>query len=150
MVRHTRKSLGPKVLATRMVRDYVRELHAPAVGNARMLNADYAGAAKLAAWKKRVTTGWPSVRVERVESSGVGEAAEVGALLSVPAFVSPGELTPDDVHVQVLHGNIDTKDVLTDVTVQDLDLAESYDGGRYRFNGPSSSTAAARSARQCG
>jgi hypothetical protein len=26
--------------------------------------------------------------------------------------------------------------VLTDVTVQDLDLAESYDGGRYRFDGP--------------
>jgi glycogen phosphorylase len=101
-----------------------------------MLNADYAGAAKLAAWKKRVKTGWPSVRVEHVESSGVGDAAEVGALLSVRAFVSLGELTPDDVHVQVLHGKIDSNDVLTDVTVQDLDLAESYDGGRYRFDGP--------------
>ena len=30
MVRHTLKSLGPKVLATRMVRDYVRELYTPA------------------------------------------------------------------------------------------------------------------------
>jgi starch phosphorylase len=135
MVRHTLKSLGPEVLATRMVRDYVRELHAPAAGNARMLNANYAGAAKPTTWKKRVTTGWPSVRVERVESSGVGDAAEADALLSVPAFVSPGELTPDDVHIQVLHGKIDSNDVLTDVTVQDLYLAESYDGGRYRFNG---------------
>ena len=35
MVRHTLKSLGPKVLATRMVRDYVRQLYAPAAGNAR-------------------------------------------------------------------------------------------------------------------
>ncbi len=69
-----------------------------------MLNADYAGAAKLAAWKKRVKTGWPGVRVEHVESSGVGDAAEVGALLSVRAFVCLGELTPDDVHVRVLHG----------------------------------------------
>ena len=91
-----------------------------------MLNADYVGAAKLAAWKKRVKTGWPSVRVEHVESSGVGDAAEVGALLSVRTFVSLGELTPDDVHVQVLHGKIDSNDVLTGVTVQDLDLAESY------------------------
>ncbi len=101
-----------------------------------MLNADYAGAAKLAAWKRRVKTGWPSVRVEHVESSGVGDAAEVGALLSVRTFVSLGELTSDDVHVQVLHGKIDSNDVLTGVTVQDLDLAESYDGGRYRFDGP--------------
>ena len=29
MVRHTLKSLGPKVLATRMVRDYVRKLYTP-------------------------------------------------------------------------------------------------------------------------
>ena len=29
MVRHTLKSLGPKVLATRMVRDYVRQLYTP-------------------------------------------------------------------------------------------------------------------------
>ena len=55
-----------------------------------MLNDDDAGAAKPAAWKKRVKTGWPSVRVEQVESSGVGDAAEVGALLSVRAFVSLG------------------------------------------------------------
>jgi starch phosphorylase len=101
-----------------------------------MLNDDDAGAAKPAAWKKRVKTGWPSVRVEQVESSGVGDAAEVGALLSVRAFVSLAELTADDVHAQVLHGKIDSNNVLTGVTVQDLDLAESYDGGRYRFDGP--------------
>jgi hypothetical protein len=32
----------------------------------------------------------------------------------------------------------------------DLDLAESYDGGRSRFDGPSSSTPAAPSAIPCG
>ena len=68
MVRHTLKSLGPKVLATRMVRDYVRNLYAPAAVNARALNSDYAGAAELAAWKKQVRAGWPDVRVEHVES----------------------------------------------------------------------------------
>ena len=39
-------------------------------------------------------------------------------------------------HAQVLHGKFDSNDVFTGVTVQDLDLAESYDGGRYRFGGP--------------
>ena len=135
MVRHTLKSLGPKVLATRMVRDYVRELYEPAAGNARLLNADYAGAGELAAWKKKVKAAWPSVRVEHVESSGVGDAAEVGAVLSVRAFVSIGDLTPEDVHVQVVHGRIDSNDLLTETTVSALHLAETYDGGRYRFDG---------------
>jgi starch phosphorylase len=37
--------------------------------------------------------------------------------------------------VQLLHGKIDSNDLLTEVTVRDLTLAESYDGGRYRFDG---------------
>ena len=39
-------------------------------------------------------------------------------------------------HVQVLHGKIDCNDMLTDGGEQDLELAESCDGGRYRFDGP--------------
>jgi len=37
-----------------------------------------------------VAESWPCVRVEHVESSGAGDAAEVGALLSVRAFLSLG------------------------------------------------------------
>jgi hypothetical protein len=36
----------------------------------------------------------------------------------------------------LLHGKIDCNDVLTGVTVQDLEPAESCVGGRYRFDGP--------------
>ena len=53
MVRHT-WTLGPEVLATRMVRDYVRQLYAPAAANARALNSDFVGARDLAHWKDRV------------------------------------------------------------------------------------------------
>ena len=60
MVRHTLKSLGPKVLATRMVRDYVQQLYTPAAVTAAPLNDDYAGAAELAAWKKRVKAAGPA------------------------------------------------------------------------------------------
>ena len=45
MVRHTLKSLGPKVVATRMVRDYVQQLYAPAAQSAARLAAgDYKAA----------------------------------------------------------------------------------------------------------
>ena len=78
MLRHTLKSLGPKVLATRQVRDYVRELYAPAAHTSRALNSDYTGARELAQWKQHVRGAWGSVRVEHVDSEGVGDAAEVG------------------------------------------------------------------------
>lgn len=135
MLRHTLKSLGPKVLATRMVRDYVRQLYAPAAVNARRLNSDYAGAVELAAWKKRVKGAWPTVRVEHVESSGVGDAPEVGATMHVRAFVALGELDPADVAVQLVHGRTTSEDELVDTGSVELTVAESYDGGRHRFDG---------------
>ncbi|MGZ4445831.1 MAG: alpha-glucan family phosphorylase [Nocardioides sp.] len=135
MLRHTLKSLGPKVLATRMVRDYVRQLYTPAAGNARLLNSDYHGAAELAAWKKRVRAGWPAVRVEHVESSGISDAPEVGDTLSARAFVALGDLSPADVDVQLVHGVITSEDDLVGTHLQTLALAESYEGGRHRFDG---------------
>ena len=135
MVRHTLKSLGPKVLATRMVRDYVRQLYTPAAITGRKLNSDYTGAAELSAWKQQVRAGWSGVRVEHVESSGVGDAPEIGTLLSVRAFVSLGELSAEDVDVQLLHGVINGDDELVDTTIESLGLAETYQGGRHRFDG---------------
>ncbi len=135
MVRHTMKSLGPKVLADRMVRDYVNQLYTPAARSSRTLNGSYAGAADLADWKRRVRAGWSSVAVDHIESSGVNDAPELGQVLEVSAFVSLGDLSPSDVEVQVVHGRIQHEDDLVDTTVADLEHVETYEGGRHRFAG---------------
>ncbi len=135
MVRHTLKSLGPKVLATRMVRDYVRQLYTPAAVTGRRLNSDYSGAAELSAWKQRVRGAWHGVRVEHVESSGIGDAPEIGTVLSVRAFVSLGDLAPEDVDVQLVHGVIDSEDTLVASATETLTPVEGYQGGRHRFDG---------------
>jgi len=135
MVRHTLKSLGPKVLATRMVSDYVTELYGPAAVAGRRLNADYQGAARLAEWKQRIRTGWPAVRVEHVESQGVGDSPEVGATLTVEAYVGLGDLVPADVDVQLVHGVVTAEDTLVNTRVESLAAVESYEGGRHRFDG---------------
>jgi starch phosphorylase len=134
MVRHTLQTLGPQVLASRMVRDYVHALYSPACRSAHSLDDDgYAGARELAEWKARVRAAWGGVRVDHVEALGVGDVPEVGATLEVRAFVSLGELTPDDVEVQVVHGRVDEQDQLTDTGVVPLRHAEAYEGGRHRY-----------------
>ena len=51
MVRHTLSTLGPKVLASRMVHDYVQQLYTPAAVSARATQANnFALAKELAAW----------------------------------------------------------------------------------------------------
>src|SRR6202044_2371473 len=69
-IRHALRSLGPKVQAERMVREYVNALYVPAAAATRALtDADGFGPAReLAAWKQRVIEAWPQVRIEHVES----------------------------------------------------------------------------------
>ncbi|GAA3536962.1 alpha-glucan family phosphorylase [Nocardioides daeguensis] len=135
MLRHTWANLGPKVLATRMVRDYVEQLYAPAAHNARALAAVENGARDLAAWKAHVRDAWDGVRVEHVEAEGIGDVAEVGAVLHVRSYVALGDLAPHDVEVQLVHGRVDAEDDIVAASVVPLRLVESYDGGRHRFDG---------------
>ncbi len=136
MVSHTLQTLGPKVLASRMVTDYVEQLYTPAARSGWSLNgAGYPGARDLAAWKGRLRAAWPAVRVDHVESSGVSDAPQVGDVLSVRAFVSLDGLATDDVRVQVVHGRVSETDELADTESVDLVHAETYEGGRHRFEG---------------
>jgi len=113
-IRHTFRSLGPKVQAERMVREYVTALYVPAAAASRDL-ADAEGfgpARELAAWKHRVIQAWPRVRVEHVESEAAGQApsSSLGSALTVRVSVALGELTTDDVAVEVVYGRPDDAD----------------------------------------
>ena len=136
MVRHTLATLGPKVQATRMVREYVERLYVPAAAAGRALDGvGYAGARDLAAWKASVRAAWEHVGVDHVESVGVDEVAHVGDTLHVRAYVSLGSLRPEDVAVQAVHGRVSESDELSAVRHQDLAWVEAYEAGRHAFAG---------------
>ncbi len=134
-VRHTLATLGPKVQATRMVREYITELYTPTAEFYRALNAGDRGAAvELADWKARVHEAWPGVRVDHVESEGLHEAVKVGDHVTVKAFVSLGALRPEDVEVQVNYGRVGEDDEIDDFGTAELSLTDTYEGGRYQFS----------------
>ena len=135
MVRRTLQHLGPQVLASRMMHDYVERLYLPGAQSARALAAGGTGASELAEWKRRVRADWHSVGVEHVESEGVSDTPQVGEVLGVRAFARLGSLRPDDVDVQLVHGQARTDDQLSEPVAVSLRLAESYDGGHHRFDG---------------
>lgn len=136
MVRHTLATLGPKVQATRMVADYVAHLYAPASAAGASLAADdRAAAAALADWRARVRAAWPRVSVDHVDSGGVGASPQVGDRLHVQAWVALGDLTPDDVEVQVLHGPVGPDDEIAEFHVTALRLDDTYEADRYGYSG---------------
>jgi starch phosphorylase len=136
MIRHTLLSLGPKVQAERMVRDYVSALYTPAAASSRSLAASsFAGARSLATWKARVRTAWPDVRIEHVEADG-GEPS-LGAALSVRVTVALAGLSAKDVAVEVVYGRPGEDDELAAPSFAELtaESSSSSDGGHARFTG---------------
>jgi glycogen phosphorylase len=127
-------SLGPKVTASRMVRDYVQDYYEPAAAAADTALADGAARGReLAAWRARVSGAWGGVKVVGVESST--QPARLGDERAVSVSVDLGELTPDDVAVQVLHGPVGAADELQQAEVLNL-THEGIDAeGRSRYQG---------------
>ncbi|MFG2408415.1 alpha-glucan family phosphorylase [Streptomyces brevispora] len=138
MVRRTLGTLGPKVLAGRMVREYVDRLYAPAALAQRSLDATTAR--QLADWKARVRAAWPRVAVDHVETvtpTEAGGSAELGSTLALRVRISLGTLEPDDVEVQAVAGRVDLADSITDAQVFPLKPAGGQDlEGRWLYDGP--------------
>ncbi|MEU9190584.1 alpha-glucan family phosphorylase [Streptomyces sp. NPDC048484] len=135
MVRQTLTHLGPKVLAGRMVREYVERLYTPAALAHRSM--DHSSARELAVWKSRVRTAWPHVTVDHVETTAATATAELGSTLSLRVLVGLGDLAPDDVEVQAVSGRVDLEDRITDGTTFPLKPAGGPDQeGRWLYEGP--------------
>ncbi|WP_157124597.1 alpha-glucan family phosphorylase, partial [Nocardia pseudovaccinii] len=117
MVRHTLQTLGPQVLASRMVRDYAVEYYTPAASAGKRVSADeFAGARAVSEYRRRVEAAWPSVKIIQVDSAGLPDTPVIGAELSLAARIDLGGLTPADVTVQAVLGRVSPTDDLSDTT----------------------------------
>ena len=136
MITHTLGTLGPKVMADRMVQDYTRDLYLPAARAGWAVSADdHAGARDLAAAVGRLRGAWPGVRVAHVEAEGVSDTPQIGERVRVRAHVALGGLAPEDVQVQVAFGRASETDELTDVEITRLEPGEATGDGACRFEG---------------
>lgn len=134
MVRHTLQTTGPKVLASRMVRDYVQQLYIPAAMASRTLSAEgFQQAKNLASWRADLLSRWPWVYVRHVET--VGDLPEVGSTLRLRATVDLAGLPASSVTVQAAYGRVDERDELRTPTLLTLTPVGPGEDGLPRFEG---------------
>ncbi len=133
MVRHTLQSLGPKVLASRMVCDYTEQYYIPAAASLRRTvtaidGLPYGQARELSAYRQRVREAWPRVAVTDVDSTGLPDTPLLGSELTLTATVALAGLRADEVVVQAVLGRVNGSDVLTDPAYFDMAHVGSGEG----------------------
>jgi starch phosphorylase len=138
------RTLGPRVTAQRMVRDYVNQLYEPIAERAeRVAPADgFDRAQQLVAWKAKLGAAWHRVHIE-----GVGPALDVttmGSTQEVVAQVALGDLAPGDVEVQLLHGPVGEGGQLVDARIVPMQDAGELDAQHRRYRATFSPVQAGR------
>ncbi|OMC19600.1 alpha-glucan family phosphorylase [Mycobacterium colombiense] len=143
MVRHTVQTLGPKVLASRMVRDYVEQYYTPAAQSLRKTIApaddaagggEFGAARELAAYRRRAHDAWPKIVITDVDSTGLPDSPVLGSKLTLTATVQLAGLAPDEVTVQALVGRVDSSDALLDPITVEMSYTGTAEGGNQVFS----------------
>ncbi len=128
--------LVPEFNTARMVREYAERFYVPSIRlSHEMMNDNLTGAQKLTAWKQRVRTAWPLVEIKELTTSSPTEL-QVGEALRVEASVQLGQLTPNDVAVELYHGpTAGGHELLTGEVVRMRLSGNGATPGVYRFAG---------------
>ncbi|GJF10814.1 alpha-1,4 glucan phosphorylase [Mycolicibacterium cyprinidarum] len=153
MVRHTLQVLGPKVLASRMVRDYTEKYYVPAAQSLRRtigsgcsgadeFSGPFGAARELADYRYRAERAWPEIEITDVDGYGLPETPLLGSELTLSARVHLAGLRSDEVVVQAVFGRVDAGDVLANPNTMAMTHAGTADSGEDIFTAtiPLSST----------
>jgi len=123
MVKRSISELAPQFSTCRMVQDYTRGAYVPAHDAFLRMTAKELETSKGALkWRDRVKGAWPKVRLAKVSDSA-DTVNTLGESFCVTVAVELGVLSPDEVSVEAVFGQIGPNRDLLDAHVVPLELS---------------------------
>ncbi len=120
--------LVPVFNSHRMVQEYTDRFYLPCSRRYNMLiDRDFHETRELASWRQKLMTGWNEVSVVEV-ISGYGRDIPVGGHLDVVAKIKLGDLSPDDITVEVYYGSLDYNGDFKERETEELAFKNTGDG----------------------
>lgn len=118
----------------RMVREYEERFYIPAIERGRELLADHAAEARrLVRHRDRLERHWKSVRIAAPKAQADLSALQVGDFFRVTAEVYLGELTPDEVAIELYSGALNTLNTISSSRHKEMVMTEDKGRGHYLY-----------------
>jgi starch phosphorylase len=93
----------------RMVGDYAKRFYVPAINASRRYTADnFKIARSMARWKSFLIYNWEKIRVDEIETPPMDTSPKVGDKIPITLKVFLGKISPGDVSIEVLAGNLNS------------------------------------------
>ncbi|MBD3167745.1 alpha-glucan family phosphorylase, partial [bacterium] len=134
-IQNSLEKVCPIYFTTRMVEKYMRDLYLPCFHrNQRMVSDEYQHARDLAGWRNKVSASWGDVRIIGVKTNGRMDM-QVGEQLDISVDVHLGDLSPDDVQVQVVFGTLGGDRSVADPRTVNLEKQSVTEDGKASYEG---------------
>ncbi|MBX9688036.1 MAG: alpha-glucan family phosphorylase [Candidatus Obscuribacterales bacterium] len=125
----------PQFNIHRMLREYSERMYFPASKRYKEFLSDNVQKARdLASWKYKLNTQWKGVHIESVKAE-LPQKLCVGDELKVSALIQLGQLSAEDLSVQIYHGPIDAHGNIVDGAVVPMTLSGKAEGAAHLFTG---------------
>ncbi len=135
MMKNSIIAIGKNFSAHRMVREYCEKFYIPAIQACDSLCSDtYNLTRDISAWNRRIRDDWGKVSVSSVELPDTDGSAKVGQTMPVKIKVFLGELSPDDIRVEVVRGGLNAQDQLVNSESFTATLDESTQDGHHMYH----------------
>ncbi|MBN1123152.1 MAG: alpha-glucan family phosphorylase [Anaerolineae bacterium] len=136
LMKNCLRELGPIYNTARMVQEYCRRYYFAAVENFRSLaENEYEKGLSYADWLINLRSHWNELQIGDIEAT-IGSEIRVGDLLEVRASIHLGDISPEDVSVQLYEGILDRQGEIERGRAAEMELesdVKSKDGwSQYR------------------
>lgn len=108
MMKNSMKKLGPLYNSHRMVEEYAKKFYFVSYEKRMsLMKNDWQKGKEFSKWKNHLYENWNKVRFLSISEEEKNGDLKVGLKYPILAEVELGELTPDDVEVQIYYGKVD-------------------------------------------
>jgi starch phosphorylase len=129
---------GEEFSAQRMVIDYTNHFYIPAIEAGAKLQADeFALTREVTAWLDRIGRSWNSIGIRDIRFPDIGATMQVGEKVELDIDVDLGDLTPDDVSVEIVSGQLNSQEQFLNRTpsAAQVNGSSPNDTGAYTYHG---------------
>ena len=135
VMKNSMRTVNAEFNTNRMVEEYTQRFYVPCIEQSRKLwENDAAAARELAAWRDMVTKQWPQLQVIDIAAEDK-EAQPMGSRFPVRATVNLGQLSAEDVLVEIYHGLLDTQGNITSGETETMTASGETKLGQVVFTG---------------
>lgn len=128
------QTVGPMFNTNRMIEDYTRKFYVPSMElTEKMKENNYELAKKKADWQSNIERNWNRVSIISADDNTGSKTIKIGEPLKIRVRVNLAGIAPEDVFVQVYEGYLNTKNVLSDETFENMKMLSKEQDGTYIY-----------------